>query len=100
METELLISEVQVLLQVQHRQNESCRKTLEYCNRFSKFNSQPLVQQVRSIGMQHQQISPLDLVQLANLLPTSVEEATTLIPSLVAFPQLQLVLDDLVALQR
>ncbi|KAL5490862.1 hypothetical protein EMCRGX_G016054 [Ephydatia muelleri] len=87
----LLVSEVKMLLEHRKTQQESqdddtelsevFTKTLEYCQTFSKYNSRETISAVRGT-LQKQQLHKFELACLANLAPTTAEEAKTLFPSL------------------
>ena len=87
----LLISEVNILLEHRKQQNESQEeeqefsevfmKTLNYAQRFSKFNNMENIAAVRSL-LTIKKIHKFELAALANLCPESAEEAKSLIPSL------------------
>jgi DNA-directed RNA polymerase II subunit RPB4 len=87
----LLISEVKMLLEHRKAQHESSEedtelsnvflKTLEHCQTFSKYNSRETIAAVRTTLQQHP-LHKFELVALANLCPTTPEEAKTLLPSL------------------
>ncbi|ESO92732.1 hypothetical protein LOTGIDRAFT_190227 [Lottia gigantea] len=87
----LLISEVQMLLEHRKQQNESAEdeqelsevfmKTLNSCQRFSKFKNRETIAAVRSLLMQ-KKLHKFELAALANLCPESADEAKSLIPSL------------------
>ncbi|KAI8852319.1 RNA polymerase II [Chytridium lagenaria] len=77
----LLISEVRVLLEVAKERNRSegrestsdvMQKTMDYCERFSRFNNKQTIKEMRHLKM----------AQLANLCCETVDEAKALIPSL------------------
>ncbi|XP_059164339.1 DNA-directed RNA polymerase II subunit RPB4-like [Physella acuta] len=103
----LLISEVQMLLDHRKKQNESAEeeqeqsevftKTLNYCERFSKFKNRETIASVRSLLMQ-KKLHKFELAALANLCPETAEEVKSLIPSLEARfedDELQQILDDI-----
>ncbi|KAK7481392.1 hypothetical protein BaRGS_00027348 [Batillaria attramentaria] len=103
----LLISEVQMLLDHRKQQNESAEeeqelsdvfmKTLNYCQRFSKFKNRETIAAVRSSLMQ-KKLHKFELAALANLCPETAEEAKSLIPSLEGRfedEELQQILDDI-----
>ena len=81
----LLISEVRVLLQVAKDKKrgeksvaEIIQKTIDYCDKFSKFTNKATVKEVRLILKDD--FSQFESAQLANLGCETVEEAKTLIP--------------------
>ncbi|CAG5136558.1 unnamed protein product [Candidula unifasciata] len=103
----LLISEVQMLLDHRKQQNENAEeeqeqsevfmKTLNYCERFSKFKNRETIAAVRSSLMQ-KKLHKFELAQLANLCPETAEEAKSFIPSLdgrFEDDELQQILDDI-----
>ncbi|GFR90040.1 DNA-directed RNA polymerase II subunit RPB4 [Elysia marginata] len=103
----LLISEVQMLLDHRKQQNESAEeeqeqsevfmKTLNYCERFSKFKNRETIAAVRSSLMQ-KKLHKFELATLANLCPETADEAKSLIPSLEGRfeeEELQQILDDI-----
>lgn len=87
----LLISEVLMLLEHRKQQNESAEeeqelsevfmKTLNYCQRFSRFKNRETISAVRNLLTQ-KKLHKFELAQLANLCPDNPEEAKALIPSL------------------
>ncbi|SCV74969.1 BQ2448_7998 [Microbotryum intermedium] len=80
----LMTSEVKFLLE-QHDQGSSnpiYKKTLQYVNDFSRFKEYDTTSQVRLIYGGVEGLNPFEIVQLANLVPSSYEEAKALIPSL------------------
>ncbi|KAK6195594.1 DNA-directed RNA polymerase II subunit RPB4 [Patella vulgata] len=103
----LLISEVQMLLEHRKQQNESAEdeqelsevfmKTLNSCQRFSKFKNRETIAAVRSLLMQ-KKLHKFELAALANLCPESADEAKSLIPSLEGRfedDELTLILEDI-----
>ena len=103
----LLISEVKMLLEHRkaqyenqdddHELSEVFTKTLDYCQTFSKYNSKETIQAVRGT-LQKQKLHKFEIACLANLAPTTDEEAKSLLPSLEGrFDDLELneVLDDI-----
>ncbi|RUS79134.1 hypothetical protein EGW08_013112 [Elysia chlorotica] len=103
----LLISEVQMLLDHRKQQNESAEeeqeqsevfmKTLNYCERFSKFKNRETITAVRSSLLQ-KKLHKFELATLANLCPETADEAKSLIPSLEGRfeeEELQQILDDI-----
>ena len=103
----LLISEVKMLLEHRKAQYESqdedhelsevFTKTLDYCQTFSKYNSKETIHAVRGT-LQKQKLHKFEIACLANLAPTTDEEAKALLPSLEGrFDDLELseVLDDI-----
>ncbi|SGZ21618.1 BQ5605_C021g09390 [Microbotryum silenes-dioicae] len=79
----LMTSEVKFLLE-QHDQGSSnpiYKKTLQYVNDFSRFKEYDTTSQVRLIYGGVEGLNPFEIVQLANLVPSSYEEAKALIPS-------------------
>ncbi|XP_015921253.1 DNA-directed RNA polymerase II subunit RPB4 [Parasteatoda tepidariorum] len=103
----LLVSEVLMLLEHRKQQNESAEeeqelpevfmKTLNYCQRFSRFRNRETISAVRSLLTQ-KKVHKYELAQLANLCPETPEEAKTLIPSLEGRfedEELRQILDDI-----
>lgn len=103
----LLISEVHMLLEHRKQQNESAEeeqelsevfmKTLNYCQRFSRFKNRETISAVRSLLTQ-KKVHKFELAQLANLCPETADEAKALIPSLEGRfedKELQQILDDI-----
>ncbi|PVD35463.1 hypothetical protein C0Q70_02426 [Pomacea canaliculata] len=77
--------------------SEVFMKTLNYCQRFSKFKNRETIAAVRSSLMQ-KKLHKFELAALANLCPETAEEAKTLIPSLEGRfedDEMQQVLDDI-----
>ncbi|XP_064384228.1 DNA-directed RNA polymerase II subunit Rpb4-like [Halichondria panicea] len=96
----LLVSEVKMLLEhrkVQYEtqeedtdQSQVFLKTLEYTQRFSKYNSKETIKAVRET-LQKQKLHKFEIAALANLCPATAEEARTLLPSLEGrFDELEL----------
>uniref|UniRef100_A0A2P2HY44 DNA-directed RNA polymerase II 16 kDa polypeptide-like n=1 Tax=Hirondellea gigas TaxID=1518452 RepID=A0A2P2HY44_9CRUS len=87
----LLISEVHKLLLHRKTQNESAEeeqelnerftKTLNYCQRFSKFKNRSTIKAIREM-LNQKKLHKFELAALANLCPETPEEAKALIPSL------------------
>ncbi|UYV83661.1 POLR2D [Cordylochernes scorpioides] len=87
----LLVSEVYMLLEHRKTQNESAEeeqelsevfmKTLNHCQRFSRFKNRETIASVRNI-LQAKKLHKFELAQLGNLCPESAEEAKSFIPSL------------------
>lgn len=103
----LLISEVDMLLEHRKQQNENAEeeqelsevfmKTLNYCQRFSRYKNRETIASVRSLLTQ-KKLHKYELAQLANLCPETPEEAKALIPSLEGRFQdeeLRHILDDI-----
>lgn len=103
----LLISEVLMLLEHRKQQNENAEeeqelpevfmKTLNYCQRFSRFRNRETISAVRSLLTQ-KKVHKFELAQLSNLCPETPEEAKTLIPSLEGRfedEELRQILDDI-----
>ncbi|KAK7093378.1 DNA-directed RNA polymerase II subunit RPB4-like [Littorina saxatilis] len=103
----LMISEVQMLLDHRKQTNESAdeeqelsdvfMKTLNYCQRFSKFKNRETMTAVRN-DLQQKKFHKFELAALANLCPETAEEAKALIPSLEGRyedEELQQILDDI-----
>lgn len=103
----LLISEVTMLLEHRKQQNENAEeeqelsevfmKTLNYCQRFSRYKNRETIAAVRSLLTQ-KKLHKYELAQLANLCPETPEEAKALIPSLEGRFQdeeLRHILDDI-----
>lgn len=103
----LLISEVKTLLEHRKQSNESAEdeqelsnvfvKTLNYCQRFSRYKNRETISAVRQLLTQ-KKLHMFELAQLANLCPETPEEAKALIPSLEGRFQdeeLRLVLEDI-----
>ena len=103
----LLISEVLMLLEHRKQQNENAEeeqelpevfmKTLNYCQRFSRFKNRETISAVRSLLTQ-KKVHKFELAQLSNLCPETPEEAKTLIPSLEGRfedEELRQILDDI-----
>ena len=104
----LLISEVHMLMENRKIQNETSEedkelpkvflKTLEYCERFSRFKNKETIIAVRNMLVQKANFHKYEIASLANLCPENSEEAKALIPSLedkIDNDDLQKVLDDL-----
>lgn len=96
-----------MLLEHRKQQNESAEeeqelsevfmKTLNYCQRFSRFKNRETITAVRSLLMQ-KKLHKFELAQLANLCPETPEEAKALIPSLEGRfedDELRQILDDI-----
>lgn len=94
-------------MSVRKQQNESAEeeqelsevfmKTLNYCQRFSRFKNRETITAVRSLLMQ-KKLHKFELAQLANLCPETPEEAKALIPSLEGRfedDELRQILDDI-----
>ncbi|XP_045614376.1 DNA-directed RNA polymerase II subunit RPB4 isoform X2 [Procambarus clarkii] len=87
----LLISEVQMLLEHRKQTNENAEeeqelnerfmKTLNYCERFSKFKNRTTIKAIREL-LNQKKLHKFELAALANLCPETPEEAKALIPSL------------------
>jgi DNA-directed RNA polymerase II, putative len=103
----LLISEVHMLLEHRKSQNEEKEeeeelneiftKTLNYCQRFSKYKNRETISAVRSF-LVSKKMHKFELAQLANLCPDNHEEAKALIPSLetrFTDEDLQQILEDI-----
>ncbi|KAJ3312398.1 RNA polymerase B [Boothiomyces sp. JEL0838] len=102
----LLISEVKVLLEMNKERkkqqsgddsiSEMMQKTIDYCQKFSRFKNKQTVKQIRSL-FPDDQYHEFEMAQLANLACESAEEAVTLIPSLQRIPEdeLQMKLNEL-----
>lgn len=103
----LLISEVNLLLEHRKQQNEKAEeeqelsevfmKTLNYCQRFSRYKNRDTISAVRSL-LQQRKLHKFELAQLANLCPETPEEAKALIPSIEGKFQdedLRHILDDI-----
>ncbi|CAF0706130.1 unnamed protein product [Brachionus calyciflorus] len=104
----LLISEVHMLMENRRAQNESSEeekelppvflKTLEYCERFSRFKNKETIIAVRNMLVQKTNFHKFEIASLANLCPENSEEAKALIPSLenkIENEDLQKILDDI-----
>ncbi|CAL1298416.1 unnamed protein product [Larinioides sclopetarius] len=96
-----------MLLEHRKQQNENAEeeqelpevfmKTLNYCQRFSRFRNRETISAVRSLLTQ-KKVHKFELAQLANLCPETPEEAKTLIPSLEGRfedEELRQILDDI-----
>merc|ERR1711934_579587 len=111
----LLNVEVAALLQNRKEQNDAAAesggneielsecflKTLQYCERFQRYNNMETSKAVRDI-LQDKALHKYEMAQLANLCPESAEEARSLIPSLEGpnrfdDEDLQEILDDIAA---
>ena len=103
----LLVSEVQMLLEHRKSQNEQAEdeqelsevfmKTLNYCQRFTKFKNRETITAVRNLLMQ-KKLHKFELASLANLCPDNPDEAKALIPSLEGRfeeEELRNILDDI-----
>jgi len=103
----LLVSEVQMLLEHRKSQNEQAEdeqelsevfmKTLNYCQRFTKFKNRETITAVRNLLMQ-KKLHKFELASLANLCPDNPDEAKALIPSLEGRfeeDELRNILDDI-----
>ncbi|KAI9357696.1 HRDC-like protein [Zopfochytrium polystomum] len=87
----LMISEVKVLLELveDKKRREGLnssgsdikQKTLDYCQRFSRFPKAETIKELRQL-FPPDQFQPFETAQLANLCCETVEEAKSLIPSL------------------
>ncbi|ROT78171.1 hypothetical protein C7M84_003113 [Penaeus vannamei] len=87
----LLISEVHMLLEHRKQTNENAEeeqelnerfmKTLNYCERFSKFKNRATIKAIREL-LNQKKLHKFELAALANLCPETPEEAKALIPSL------------------
>ncbi|KAJ3073495.1 RNA polymerase B, partial [Quaeritorhiza haematococci] len=85
----LLISEVRVLLEVAKGRKEReggdkaiseiMQKTIDYCDKFSRFSNKQTVKEVRTL-FPADEFAQFEMAQLANLCCESAEEAKTLIP--------------------
>ena len=62
-------------------QSQVFLKTLDYTQRFSKYNSKETIKAVRET-LQTQKLHKFEIAALANLGPATAEEARTLLPSL------------------
>ena len=65
----------------EHELSEVFTKTLDYCQTFSKYSSRETIQAVRGT-LQKQKLHKFEIASLANLIPSSAEEAQTHLPSL------------------
>jgi DNA-directed RNA polymerase II subunit RPB4 len=76
------------------------QKTIDYCQRFSKFSQKQTVKEIRLLFADdfHQ----FEMAQLANLCVESAEEAVVLVPSLASRneDELQSLLNDLQNLKK
>jgi len=87
----LLISEVHKLLMYRKKTNESAEeeqelnerftKTLNYCERFSKFENRVTIKAIRGM-INQKKFHKFEAAAIANLCPETPEEAKALIPSL------------------
>ncbi|KAJ3190964.1 RNA polymerase B [Irineochytrium annulatum] len=87
----LLISEVRVLLEVakersrkegRERTSDILQKTMDYCEKFSRFNDKQTIKEIRQLFPEDQNFHQYEMAQLANLCCDSPEEARAMIPSL------------------
>merc|ERR1711912_35040 len=111
----LLNVEVAMLLEKRKAQNDKAAeiganeielsdcflKTLQYCQRFQRYNNTETSKAVREI-LEDKALHKYELAQLANLCPETAEEARSLIPSLEGpnrfnDEDLQEILDDIAA---
>ena len=76
-------------------------KTIDYCQKFSKFSNKQTVKEIRSL-FPPEEFHQFEMAQLANLCCESAEEAVVLIPSLARKNEdaLQLLLNDLQNLRK
>ncbi|PAA79027.1 hypothetical protein BOX15_Mlig024392g2, partial [Macrostomum lignano] len=87
----LTVSEVRQILEKRKAANEQREeelepsevetKTLNYCQRFAKFNNEETISAVRDL-LQGKKLHNFELAAIANLCPETAEEAKALIPSL------------------
>lgn len=101
----LLISEVKLLLD--HRRDNApdtavYNKTLEYVKTFAKFNTAESATAVRETLRREPQLTQFETAQLANLVPADVDEAKSIVPSLVKIDddRLQGLLDEVQTLRK
>ncbi|XP_015781865.1 DNA-directed RNA polymerase II subunit RPB4 [Tetranychus urticae] len=103
----LLTSEVCMLMEHRKQQNEEREeeqelneiftKTLNYCQRFSKFKNRETIAAVRH-QLMNKKLHKFEFAQLANLCPETPEEAKALLPSLetrFTDEDLRQILDDI-----
>ncbi|KAJ3416104.1 RNA polymerase B [Chytridiales sp. JEL 0842] len=111
----LLISEVRVLLEAAEDKkrkdggvggmSDIKQKTLDHCQRFSRFTNKQTVKEIRQL-YSHEQFHDFEVAQLANLCCETVEEAKSLIQSLskrfdnIEDAKLQDLLDQMSSLRR
>ena len=87
----LMISEVNLLLEHRVQKNQTSEEEEEYSeifskfhnytNRLSRFKNRETVSNIRAF-LGQRQLHPFEVAQLGNLVPQTVEEAKSLIPSL------------------
>jgi DNA-directed RNA polymerase II subunit RPB4 len=77
------------------------QKTIDYCQKFSKFTSRKTVKDIRTL-FPTEVFHQFEIAQLANLCVESAEEALVLIPSLQGHNEdmLQQLLNDLQNLKK
>ncbi|CAG7851674.1 SubName: Full=Uncharacterized protein {ECO:0000313/EMBL:CCA74453.1} [Serendipita indica DSM 11827] len=102
----LLISEVKILLKEKEGKpgvdSPVFNKTVEYVNMFSKFSTEDTIGLVRATLRRQANLTQFETAQLANLCPSTAEEAKSIIPSLAKYDddELQPLLDELQSMRR
>ncbi|KAG8825992.1 hypothetical protein FRC18_010152 [Serendipita sp. 400] len=102
----LLVSEVKILLKEKEGKpgvdNPVFNKTVEYVNMFSKFSTEDTIGLVRATLRRQPNLTQFETAQLANLCPSTAEEAKSIIPSLSKYEddELQPLLDELQSMRR
>eukprot|EP01137_Pigoraptor_chileana_P027005 Opistho-2@9055 len=92
----LLLSEVRVLLEGRLEESkklesqgfeqslpEAFTKTLSYAQKFSSFQNGEAIMEIRKSLLEDKKLHEFEVASLANLCPETVEEAKSLIPSLM-----------------
>lgn len=101
-ETLIIMNRARVEYENERRQEPAAFTQLfEHCSRFGKYRTDTATRDARA-ALEHLDVPVAVKVYVADLLPTTSEEAKALAPQLNAVPddQLQRVLDDLVACSR
>ncbi|KAG8928881.1 RNA polymerase B [Tulasnella sp. 418] len=101
----LLISEVKFLLDLRTKDAPDTtvyKKTMEYVKTFSKFSSNDSTASVREALGREGNLAQFEIAQIANLCPSTAEEAKNIIPSLVKLEDdhLQAILDEVQTLRK
>ncbi|KIM33904.1 hypothetical protein M408DRAFT_325472 [Serendipita vermifera MAFF 305830] len=102
----LLISEVKILLKEKEGKQgvdgPVFNKTVEYVNMFSKFSTEDTIGLVRATLRRQANLTQFETAQLANLCPSTADEAKSIIPSLSKYEddELQPLLDELQSMRR
>ncbi|KAH8832707.1 HRDC-like protein [Flagelloscypha sp. PMI_526] len=101
----LLISEVKYLLENRDKDAPDTvvyNKTLDYVKMFTKFHSTETAGAVREALRREPALTQFETAQIANLCPADVDEARSIIPSLVKIDddKLQALLDEIQTMRK